>query len=266
MTCMVGNKAHARWPAIPWLTTSREDKAGHLKRICVRQLAGASGGLTFHAQASSRAMAADSRRGSAELPPLPPPRPLPSRRPSSELPVSRRASGELVHPALEDIDPSTRFLYTPHTITGLVIGARTAFTKLVCCSMPPYLFGLLIAPKLWERGHLARMWKLHVCADRAALEHSFFSALRPVAKHGADACRAGVILLVYFSRTLGPPAPASENLQTAYFNVRHGIIAAALVYLGALQQANACCWHLDIYIVVDPNLACAPSEVTWAEI
>jgi len=120
----------------------------------VRQLAGASGGHTSDAQASRRAMAADSRRGSAELPPLPPPRPHPSRRPSSELPASRRASGELVHPALEDIDPSTRFLYTPHTITGLVIGARTAFTALVCCSMPRTCLARCLCPRCGKEGTL----------------------------------------------------------------------------------------------------------------
>ena len=36
--------------------------------------------------------------------------------------ASRQASRELLHPALEDLDPSTKFLYTPHTITGLLIG------------------------------------------------------------------------------------------------------------------------------------------------
>jgi hypothetical protein len=36
---------------------------------------------------------------------------------------SRQASMELVQPPPEDIDdPSTRFLYVPHTITGLLIG------------------------------------------------------------------------------------------------------------------------------------------------
>ena len=28
------------------------------------------------------------------------------------------------HPALRHIDPSTRFLYTPHTVTSLIIGTR----------------------------------------------------------------------------------------------------------------------------------------------
>jgi hypothetical protein len=35
---------------------------------------------------------------------------------------SRKASRELLHPALEDLDPSTKFLYTPHTVSGLVTG------------------------------------------------------------------------------------------------------------------------------------------------
>ena len=72
-------------------------------------------------------MAADSRRGSAELPPLPP-----------RLPVSRRSSCELLpHPALEDIDPTTRFLYTPHTITALLIGALDAAAYAVCIRVLP---------------------------------------------------------------------------------------------------------------------------------
>jgi len=149
----MGNSA-CYWPAEPWLTTSRDTGQSTYKRIYVRQLAGASGGHTSDAQASRRAMAADSRRGSAELPPLPPPRPHPSRRPSSELPASRRASGELVHPALEDIDPSTRFLYTPHTITGLVIGARTAFTALGCCSMPRTCLAHCLCPRCGKEGTL----------------------------------------------------------------------------------------------------------------
>ena len=40
--------------------------------------------------------------------------------------------------------------------------------------------------------------------------------------------------MVYYSSALYPPPSKPENLQTAYFNVRHGIVAAALVYLGAL--------------------------------
>ena len=46
----------------------------------------------------------------------------------------------------------------------------------------------------------------------------------------------GVVLVVYYSRALNPPLPTSEDLLSAYFNVRHGIVAAALVYLGALPS------------------------------
>ncbi|KAK9837431.1 hypothetical protein WJX81_001944 [Elliptochloris bilobata] len=90
-----------------------------------------------------------------------------------EPPVSRRSSSDLLHPALEDLDPATEFLYTPHTITALIIG---------------------------------------------------------------------VGLVVYFSGALSPPSLEPGDLQTAYVNVRHGIIAAALVYLGyAAIQGPATC-------------------------
>ena len=36
--------------------------------------------------------------------------------------ASRQHSQDLVYPALEDIDPSTKFLFTPHTVTGLLLG------------------------------------------------------------------------------------------------------------------------------------------------
>jgi len=44
---------------------------------------------------------------------------------SGREPPSRRISSfssDAVHPALQDIDPTTRFFYTPHTITGLILG------------------------------------------------------------------------------------------------------------------------------------------------
>lgn len=80
--------------------------------------------------------------------------------------TSRQTSRELLHPALEDIDPSTKFLYTPHTISGLLIG---------------------------------------------------------------------LVILIYTSRALNPPDLSSDPLQaeqTAYFNVKHGITAGCLVFLG----------------------------------
>ena len=36
--------------------------------------------------------------------------------------ASRQHSQDLVYPALEDSDPSTKFLFTPHTVTGLLLG------------------------------------------------------------------------------------------------------------------------------------------------
>ena len=57
---------------------------------------------------------------------------------------SLSASGELHHPALQDLDPSTKYLfYTPHTITGLVIGEiqglQTCSKLLLGCSPPSSL-------------------------------------------------------------------------------------------------------------------------------
>jgi hypothetical protein len=31
-------------------------------------------------------------------------------------------SQQFAHPALQDLDPATKFLYTPHTITALIVG------------------------------------------------------------------------------------------------------------------------------------------------
>ena len=51
--------------------------------------------------------------------------------PSGREPPSRRVStlsNGAVHPALQDIDPATRIFYTPHTITGLILGRVLRFT------------------------------------------------------------------------------------------------------------------------------------------
>ena len=170
-------------------------------------------------------MAADSRRGSAEL--LPP-----------RLPVSRRSSCELLpHPALEDIDPTTRFLYTPHTITALLIGALDAAAYAGCihtaeialCSPNAELHASAAAQmadvNLYE-GTRAEV-------QRAVL-HSHDRTCHWFLLDRQSACRAGVALVVYYSSALNPPPSKPEDFQTAYFNVRHGIVAAALVYLGAL--------------------------------
>ena len=50
--------------------------------------------------------------------------------PSRRSSASRQPSQDILHPALEDIDPSTKFLYTPHTVTGLLLGTTRTFTGL----------------------------------------------------------------------------------------------------------------------------------------
>ena len=71
--------------------------------------------------------------------------------PASSATARRRSSlstsGELRHPALQDLDPSTKYLfYTPHTITGLVIGEfpglQVCSKILMGCSTPSLVQGL----------------------------------------------------------------------------------------------------------------------------
>ena len=60
---------------------------------------------------------------------------------------SLSTSGELQHPALQDLAPSTKYLfYTPHTITGLVIGEfwglKNCSKLLMGCSASSLVQGL----------------------------------------------------------------------------------------------------------------------------
>eukprot|EP00884_Botryococcus_braunii_P007025 jgi/Botrbrau1/16323/Bobra.0066s0090.1 len=80
------------------------------------------------------------------------------------------------HPAFQNLDPTTRFLYTPRTITGLFIG---------------------------------------------------------------------FLLVVYFSRTFNPPPAKNipeQDAAVAYGNVKHGLIAMVMVWLGYsfLQGPTTC--------------------------
>ena len=171
-------------------------------------------------------MAADSRRGSAELPPLPP-----------RLPASRRSSAELPpHPALEDIDPSTRFLYTPHTISALLIGGLCA--RALCVWTPERLW--LLSQRQRRAAGLCSCASSRGDVQKKRTELFNVSELCLYLLHYAPSppayqpvSGAGVALVVYYSKALNPPPSEPGDLQTAYFNVRHGIIAAALVYLGA---------------------------------
>ena len=46
---------------------------------------------------------------------------------------------------------------------------------------------------------------------------------------------AGVLVLVYYSRALDPPGKTVDPLQAhqaAYYNIKHGITAVCLVFLG----------------------------------
>ena len=46
---------------------------------------------------------------------------------------------------------------------------------------------------------------------------------------------AGILVLVYYSRALDPPGKTVDPLlahQAAYYNIKHGITAVCLVFLG----------------------------------
>ncbi len=46
---------------------------------------------------------------------------------------------------------------------------------------------------------------------------------------------AGVLLLIYYSRALDPPVKTVDPLQAhqaAYYNIKHGISAICIVFLG----------------------------------
>ena len=113
--------------------------------------------------------------------------------------ASRQHSQDLVNPALEKIDPSTKFLFTPHTVTGLLLG--DAFSDL---------------PAYSAASTFTTLWRgLAVPSNRSVI--------------------AGVLVLVYYSRALDPPGKTVDPLQAhqaAYYNIKHGITAVCLVFLG----------------------------------
>ena len=118
-------------------------------------------------------------------------------RPARRDSASRRPSQDIVHPALEVIDPATKFLYTPHTVTGLLLGKTYSYTG-------------LFSQTAWLPRGLSTSMKVRKSA--------------------------GILLLVYYSRALNPPAKTADPLQAhqaAYYNLKHGITAACFVFLGA---------------------------------
>lgn len=104
------------------------------------------------------------------------------------------------HPALRDIDPATRFLYTPKTVSVLVIGA--------CC---------------WAQQQLVRHFP---CVS---------STVQQCVQQSVCAFRcAGVCTLVFLSGALNP-TPRPDNPQdadkTGYYNKKAGLAAVAATYL-----------------------------------
>ena len=51
--------------------------------------------------------------------------------PTGLSPVRSLSATAEDHPALKDLDPSTKFLYTPHTLSGLLLGEHTPALRLI---------------------------------------------------------------------------------------------------------------------------------------
>ena len=108
------------------------------------------------------------------------------------------------HPALRDIDPATRFLYTPKTISVLLVGGYDrlcpiAYVKLV-----------------------------HIGNGSCAV------AAYPTTRNIRNLLTAGVCTLVYLSGAFNPsPRPDDQNEAAKFgsYNKKAGLVAAAATYL-----------------------------------
>ena len=121
----------------------------------------------------------------------------------------RRSSG-VKHPALLNIDPATRWLYTPHTISALFVGMRVlpATASDFTCS-----------------SGMRTGVRMHTC--------ELFDRRRSV-DCDLSAFHAGLVATVYLSGAFNPPPEPANELEaakTANDNAKWGLAAAALLYL-----------------------------------
>jgi hypothetical protein len=120
------------------------------------------------------------------------------------MPPAKASKGVVIrfgHPALERIDPSTSFLYAPHTVSALLVGGSLG--EGVGC------------PRQSARYHPPYTWHLHV------------STKGPVHVSQTNLCRfTGLGLLAYYAGVFGTqPGALSSNA---------GLWAAVGVFLGEL--------------------------------
>lgn len=130
----------------------------------------------------------------------------------------RKRSETSAAQAFDRLDPSTRFLYTPHTVTFLVLGG---------CPTSMLSFSKTVP---------APIARVSCCRRRHRLPPRFPSPPPPT----------GLLALVYFSHPFSPdrrPADPSAGAALGYSNAKMGIWAMVLVYLGGcgrLMRSSAC--------------------------
>lgn len=130
------------------------------------------------------------------------------------------------HPALRQLDPSTAFLYAPHTVSVLLAGASRRL--LARCNLQ-----LLLVPLCDACASCSARFGTQLLAR---IVTSFIpSSHRPT----------GLLLLAHYGRVLNPPAaaaPASAAAADAAWSrdgAAAGVWAALLVFLGAPPAAAA---------------------------
>ena len=143
------------------------------------------------------------------------------------IPIRSSTSGQSVHPALQDIDPSTRFFYTPHTLTGLSLG------ELACCSIQE-THALLI--EFANNKVPISDLLIQVCLAPPVTALTQFTVCE------------GIAALIYLSGALDADSPAGGASNALESNIRSGLLGAAGVFLGAVPC------HELIFIVVVTSL------------
>ena len=130
----------------------------------------------------------------------------------------RRQAGSAT--AYDDLDPATRFMFVPHTVTFLLLGGWVG-RWLPLAQLHPLLHS--------------------IAAGRRQDVIVMHPAMHPHA--------AGLVALVYFSHPLAPaprPGDAETAAAVAYSNAKMGVWAMVLVYLGGPGRKQQQNWeHLE---------------------
>lgn len=134
-----------------------------------------------------------------------------------DSPALVRRSSSPKHPALRNIDPATRFLYTPKTVSALLIGTVISLCRAEFLCRPN------------------ASCRVHATLD----SHNF----------------AGLGTIVYLSRAFNPPPHPTDELEAARNgnrNAKFGLGAAALSYLCkifVLRPLQAVLIHLYVRMI-----------------